>query len=271
MGTCEEDIRAGLRWLPLVSYIQKEYKQSNTDSFELYHESETEVALSCQTLSDPVDCSPPGSSIHGIFQARVLEWVANSFSRGSSQTRDQTWVFRIKPGSDTFWPWIHTQNKLINTQRTYLLGLKLSPHSSVQFSSVVQSCPTLCDPMNHSTPGFPVHHQLPEFTQTHIHRVSDAIQPSHPLSSPSPPALNPSQHQSLFQWINSSHEVAKVLEFQLQHHSFQRNPRADLLQDGLVGSPCSPRDSQESSPTPRFKSINSSALSLLHSPTQNIY
>ena len=136
-----------------------------------------------------------------------------------------------------------------------------------QFNSVAQSCLTLCDPMNHTTPGLPVHHQLPEFTETHVHRVSDVIQPSHPLSSPSPPAPNPSQHQSLFQWVNSSHEVAKVLEFQLQHHSFQRNPRADLLQNGLVGSPCSPRDSQESSPTPHFKSINSSALSLLHSPT----
>ena len=137
----------------------------------------------------------------------------------------------------------------------------------VQFSSVAQLCPTLCDPMNHSMPGLPVHHQLSEFTQTHVHRDSDAIQPSHPLSSPSPPAFNPSQHQSLFQWVNSSHQVAKVLEFQLQHHSFQRNPRADLLQNGLVGSPCSPRYSQESSPTPQFKSINSSALSLLHSPT----
>ena len=125
-----------------------------------------------------------------------------------------------------------------------------------QFSSVTQSCPTLCDPMNHSMPSLPVHHQLPEFTQTHVHRVCDAIQPSHPLSSPSPPAPNSSQHQSLFQWVNSSHEVAKVLEFQLQHHSFQRNPRADLIQNGLVGSPCSPRDSQESSPTPQFKSIN---------------
>ena len=139
--------------------------------------------------------------------------------------------------------------------------------SSVQFSSVAQSCPTLCDPMNRSMPGFPVHHQLPEFTQTHVHGVGDAIQPSHPLSSPSAPAPNPSQHQSLFQWVNSSHEVAKVLEFQLKHHSFQRNHRADLLQNGLVGSPCSPRDSQESYPTPQFKSINSSALSLLHSPT----
>ena len=71
--------------------------------------------------------------------------------------------------------------------------------SSVQFSSVAQSCPTFCDPMNRSTPGLPVHHQPPEFTQTHVHRLSDAIQPSHPLSSPSPPAPNPSQHQSLFQ------------------------------------------------------------------------
>ena len=127
----------------------------------------------------------------------------------------------------------------------------------LQFSSVAQSCLTLCDPMNRSTPGLPAHHQLPEFTQTHVHRLGDAIQPSHPGSSPSPPAPNPSQHQSLFQSVNSSHEVAKVLELQLEHHSFQRNPRADLLLNGLVGSPCSPRDSQKS-PTPQFKSINSS-------------
>ena len=80
--------------------------------------------------------------------------------------------------------------------------------SSVQFSSVAQLCPTLCDPINCSMPGLPVHHQLPEFTQTHVHWVGGAIQPSHPLLSPSPPALNPSQHQSLFQWVNSSHEVA---------------------------------------------------------------
>ena len=139
--------------------------------------------------------------------------------------------------------------------------------NTLQFSLVAQLCPTLCDPMNCSTPGLPVHHQLPEFTQTHVHRVSDAIQPSHPLSSPSPPAPNPSQHQSLFQRVNYSHEVAKVLEFQLQHQSFQRNPRADLLQNGLVGSPCSLRDSQESSPTPQFKSMNSLALSFLHTPT----
>ena len=100
---------------------------------------------------------------------------------------------------------------------------------SVQFSSVAQSFLTLCDPMNCSKPGLPVHHKLPEFTQTHVHRIGDAIQLSHPLSSPSPPAPNPSQHQGLFQWVSSSREVAKVLEFQLQHQSFQWTPRTDLL------------------------------------------
>ena len=101
--------------------------------------------------------------------------------------------------------------------------------TSVQFSSVTQSCPTLCDSMNCSTPGLPVHHQLPEFTQTHIHWVGDAIQPSHPLSSPSSPVLNLSQYQGLFKWVSSSHQVAKVLEFQLQDQSFQWTPRTDLL------------------------------------------
>ena len=134
----------------------------------------------------------------------------------------------------------------------------------VQFSSVAESCPTLCDPMDGSTP---VHHQLPEFTQTHAHWVGDAIQPSHPLSSPYPPALNLSQLQGLFQWVSSSYQVAKVLEFQLQHQSFQWTPRTDLLYDGLVGSPYSSRGSQEFSLTPQFKSINSSVLSFLYSPT----
>ena len=99
------------------------------------------------------------------------------------------------------------------------------PLSSVQSLIRVQ----LCDPMDYSTPGLPVHHQLPEFTQTHVHCVGDAIQPSHPLSSPSPPALNLSQHQGLFKWVSSLHQVAKVLEFQLQHQSFQWTPRTDLL------------------------------------------
>ena len=94
------------------------------------------------------------------------------------------------------------------------------PISNMQFSVIsAQSCPTVCNPINHSTPGLPVHQQLPEFTQTHVHWVSDAIQPSHPLSFPSPPALNLSQHQGLLIWVSSSHQVAKVLEFQLQHQS----------------------------------------------------
>ena len=138
---------------------------------------------------------------------------------------------------------------------------------SVQFSSVTQSCSTLGNPMSLSTPGLPVHYQLPESTQTHVHWVGDAIQPSHPLLSPSPPALNLFQHQGLFKWVSSSHEASKVLEFQLQHQSLQWTLRTDLLQDGLVGSPCNPRNSQESSPTPQFKSINFSALICLHSPT----
>ena len=119
-------------------------------------------------------------------------------------------------------------NHLVTLAKTRTLDL-VSDMSSVQFSSVTQSCPTLCDPMNRSTPGLPVHHQLPEFTQTYVHWVGNAIQPSHPWSSPSPPAPSPSQHQGLFQWVNSSHEVAKVLEFQPQHQSFQWTARTDLL------------------------------------------
>ena len=102
------------------------------------------------------------------------------------------------------------------------------------FSSVAQSCPTLHDPMNRSTPGFPVHHQLPESTQTHVHWVGDAIQPSHPLSSPSPPALNLSQHQGLFKWVSSSHQVAKVLGVSASTSSLPMNPQ-DLSPLGWTG------------------------------------
>ena len=128
---------------------------------------------------------------------------------------------------------------------------------TVQFSSLTQSCPTLCDLMDCSTPGLPVHHQLPEFTQTQT--ISSSVVPFF--------CLSPSQHHGLFQWVSSSHQVAKVLEFQLQHQSSQWIFRTDLLQNGLVGSPCSPRDSQESYPTPQFKGISSSMLSFLYSPT----
>ena len=114
-------------------------------------------------------------------------------------------------------PTVYVATESDTTERLTLTNI-----CSVQFSSVTQSCPTLCNPMNHSTPGLPVHHQLLEFTQTHVHWVSDAIQPSPPLSSRSPPASNPSQHQSLFQWVNSPHEVAKVLlTFALLHSVLQ--------------------------------------------------
>ena len=140
--------------------------------------------------------------------------------------------------------------------------LKAKKKHSVQSLSRVW----LCYPMNCSMPGLPVHHQLPEFTQTHVHQVGDAIQPSHSLSPASPPVFNLSQKQGLFQWVSSSHQVAKVLEFQLQHQLFHQIFRTDFLYDGLVGSPCSPRDSQESSPTPQFKTINSLMLSILYGP-----
>ena len=112
-------------------------------------------------------------------------------------------------------------------QKTKIIASGPIQFSSVQFSSVTQSCLTLCDPMNHSTPGLPVHHQHPEFTQTHVHWVTDAIQPSHPLSSPFPLTFNLYQRQSLFRRVSSSHQVAKVLEFQVQHQSFQWIFRTD--------------------------------------------
>ena len=127
---------------------------------------------------------------------------------------------------------------------------------SVLFCSVAKSCLTLCDPLGGSMPGFPVLHHLLEFTPIHVHWVGNAIQPFHPLLSPSPPDFNLSQHQGLFQWVSSSHQVAKVLEFQLQRQSFQWIFRTDFLSGGLVESLCCTRNSQESSP-PQSKSINS--------------
>ena len=131
---------------------------------------------------------------------------------------------------------------------------------------MAQLCTILCNPMDCSMPGFPVHHQLLELAQIHAHWVGDAIQPSHPLLSPSL-AFNLSQHQGLFQWVSSSHHVSKVLKLQLRYQSFQWIFRTNILQVWLVWSPCSPRDSQESSPTSQFKSINSSAVTFLHCPT----
>ena len=124
-------------------------------------------------------------------------------------------------GRQILYPWATRETHFVTSP----LFLQLTP----QFSSVAQSCPTLCNPMDCSRPGFPVHHQLPEFTQAHVHWVSDAIQLSHPLSPPSPPSLSLSQYRGLFQWVGCSHQMAKVLELQLQHQFFQRIFRTDFL------------------------------------------
>ena len=140
------------------------------------------------------------------------------------------------------------QRPVTNFHRFFFLWLMILHHCmwSCCFCSVAKWCLTLCDPMDCSMPGFPVFHYLSEFSQTHVHWVHEAIQPSHPLLLPSSPALNLSQHQGLFQWVSSLHQVAKVLELQLQPQSFQWTLRTDLLQDGLVGSACCPRDSLDS-------------------------
>ena len=133
-------------------------------------------------------------------------------------------------GENKYWKYTHfKQNYIWKLFLDLKTSLKNGRNNSVQFSSIAQSCPTLCNPMNHSTPGLPVHYQLPESTQTHVHQVNDAIQQSHPLSPPSPPDPNPSQHQGLSKWVRSYHQVAKILEFQLQHQSFQWIFRTDLL------------------------------------------
>ena len=153
------------------------------------------VQLSCTAM----DCCLPGSSVHGIPQARILEWVAITFSGRSSPTGIEP-AFPALAGrfftAETPGKSHQSLGKCkVKPQLDYhFIPIRISP-----FSSLTQSCLTLCDPMNRSTPGLPVRHQLPEFTQTHAHQVSDAIQPPHPLSSPSPPAPNPSQHQGLFQ------------------------------------------------------------------------
>ena len=136
---------------------------------------------------------------------------------------------------------------------------------NLQFSSVTQLSPTLYDTVDCSRSAFPVHHQVPELAKTHVHWVGDAIQPSQPLSSPSP-AFNLSQHQDLLQWVSSLHQMAKVLEFQLQHQSFHEYSGLICLRMYWLDL-LAVHGTLKSSPTPQFKSINSSALSFLHSPT----
>ena len=158
------------------------------------------VIQSCLTLCDPMGCHLPGSSeVHGILQARILKWVVIPFSRASSWPRDQTQVFCTADGFFT----------ICVTREAW--------DHSVQFSHSVVSDSLRPHGLQHARP--PVHHQLPELTQTHVYRVGDAIQPSHPLSSLSSPAFNLSQQKGLFKWIGSSHQLSKVLEYQLQHQS----------------------------------------------------
>ena len=146
--------------------------------------------------------------------------------------------------------------------------LNFSTVDKDQFSPASQLCPTLCNPMDCSMPGFPVYHQLPDLTQTHIHQVSNTIQPSHPLSSPSP-TFNLSQPQGLFQWVSSSHQLAKVLKFQLQCQSFEWKFRTDFLYDWLDESFCSPRDSQRSTATTQFSFLYSPTLTSIHENRKN--
>ena len=158
--------------------------------------------------------------------------INNTFSPGTANKCTVQWWFKkICKGDESLedeeqsgWP-----SEVNNDHLRAIIKVDPLQFSSVQISSVTQLCLTLCNPMNRSTPGLPAHHQLPEFTQTHVHWVSDAIKPCYPLLSPSPPTFNCSQHQGLFKWVSFSHQVAKVLEFQLQHQSFQWTPRTDLL------------------------------------------
>ena len=192
------------------------------------------VAQTCLTLCDPMDCSLSAyqdrKHVHGIFQARTLEWVAIPFSRSSCWPRGWPWISCMVGRFFTIWAtreaqWRYNLGLIfrLNTMSTSIVIIKEDCYL------VANSYPTLCDSMDCSMPGFSVLHCFPEFAQTHVHWISDTIQPSHPLSSPSPPAFNLSQHQGLFQWVNSLHQVAEVLELQLQHQPFQWIFRADFL------------------------------------------
>ena len=192
--------------------------------------------LQYSCLENPMDRRAWWSAFYGVAQSQTrLKQLSSSSSNSSSRPHGEKWERmpkRPKYG-DKYW--------IIFCEKNFC--------KAVQLSSVAQLCLTLCNPMNCSTPGLPVHHQLPESTQTHVHRVSDAIQPSHSLLSPSPPALNLSRCQSLFpmsQLFTSGGQSIRVsaLTSVLPMNSQDWSPL------GWTGSPCSPRDSQESPPTP---------------------
>ena len=168
------------------------------------------------------------------FLSGLSSWIVNPL-RAECLDESRGGCFGLKNTFKMVVNWINPQSLILNLVvegcwffAVWLYTLSIESFCSGQFSSVTESCLTVCNPMDYSTPGFPVHHQLPETTQTPVSWVGDAIQPSHPLSSPSP-AFNLSQHQGLFQWVNSSHQVAIVFEFKLQHQSFPWIFRTDFL------------------------------------------
>ena len=194
-----------------MPFFVNSYKQlfwSNVLTKPFFIHLNVEKAFGTKVTAGLSFCSPLTTipSLRPTSTASMLE----------NPTHDGSWIWNSSPVI-FLEPWLST-----SSWTSWLCG-------SVQLSSVAQSCPTLCNPMNCSMPAFPVHHQLQEFIQTHVHWVSDAIQPFHPLSSPSPPAFNLSLDQGLLRWVSSSHQVAKVLEFQLHIQSFQWTPRTDLL------------------------------------------
>ena len=225
-----------------------------------------------------MDFSPPDSSVHGISQARVLERVAISSSKTFSSVQISRSVV-----SDSLWPHELQHARPPCPSPTPGVHSDSCPssqwcHPAISSSAVpISSCPpippsirvlsnesTLCNPMDCSTPGFPVHHQLPELAQTYFHWIGDAIQPSHPLSSSCPPVFNLSQHQDLFQWVSSAHQVPKYWSF-----SFSSSPPNEYL--GLISyridwlNPLAVQEALFSNT--QFKSINSYVLSFLYSPT----
>ena len=171
-------------------------------------------------------CKASLSITNSQFTQTHVHWVGDAIQQSHPLSSPSLPTFNLSQCQGLF-KWVNSSYQVAR-----VLEFQHQPFqwiSSVQFSSVTESCPILCRPMNHSTSGLPVHHQLLEFTQTHVHRVGDAIQPSHSLSSPSTPAFNLFLHLDLFKWVSSSHQVVKILEFQLQHQSFQWTPRTDLL------------------------------------------
>ena len=197
---------------------------------------------------------------HGLQPSRILcPW---QFSR------QEYWrTLPCPPPGDCPNPGIKPRSSALQADSLLLSHTHTHTHTFVVVQSI--SHVWLCNLMDNIMPGSSVLHYLPEFAQIHVHWVGDAVQPSYPLLPPSLFAVNLSQHQGLFQWISSSHQVARVLKVQLQHQSFQWIFRVDFLLDGLVGSPCCSRDSQESS-APQFKSISSSALSLPYGLTLTV-